>query len=223
MEIGLLGGTGPAGRGLALRFASTGHDVVIGSRSALRSAELVDEMLEANADHDLHIVGLSNAQAALADTVIIATPWDASAPTAKEFEPRLKGKLVVCMANALARVGSEFHALYPPRGSIAADVQANIPDSRVAAAFHHVPAKELSEISTPMEGDVLVCADRQEAIDATMTLIDGLPDLRALDCGSLSNAAPIEAFTAVLLQINRRYKTRSAVQILGVAESTDDS
>jgi len=178
-------------------------------------------MLEALDDDGLSITGLSNAQAALADTVIIATPWDSSAPMAKEFEPRLKGRLVICMANALARVGSEFHALYPPRGSIAADVQANIPDSRVAAAFHHLPAKELSDIGTPMEGDVLVCADRQDAIDATMKLVESLPVLRALDCGSLSNAAPIEAFTAVLLQINRRYKTRSAVQILGVSQ--DDS
>lgn len=216
MEIGLVGGTGPAGRGLALRLASVGHEVVIGSRSALRAAELVDELLEEHGTRDLALQGVANTQAALADTVVIATPWDACAPTAAEFSPRLRGKLVICMANALARVGHEFHALYPPRGSIAADVQAAIPDSMVAAAFQHLPAKELGDISVPMHGDVLVCADRQEAIEQTAALVQTMPYLRPLDCGSLSNAAPIEAFTAVLLQINRKYKTRSAVQIMGV-------
>lgn len=216
MEIGLVGGTGPAGRGLALRLASVGHDVVIGSRSALRAAELVDEMLEEHHGLDLKLQGLSNPQAALADAVILATPWDACAPTAAEYAPRLKGKLVICMANALARVGNEFHALYPPRGSIAADVQASIPDSKVAAAFQHLPAKELGEIATPMEGDVLVCGDKQEAIDLTIELVSKMKNLRPLDCGSLSNAAPIEAFTAVLLQLNRKYKAQTAVQITGL-------
>ncbi|MGI9625185.1 MAG: NADPH-dependent F420 reductase [Acidimicrobiales bacterium] len=219
MEIGLVGGTGPAGRGLALRLASVGYEVAIGSRSALRSAELVDEMLEAHAERELSLQGLSNGQTALADIVIIATPWDASAPTASELSPRLKGKLVICMANALARVGSEFHALYPPRGSIAADVQASIPDSRVAAAFQHLPAKELGDIDEPILGDVLVCADRQDAIDETLEIVSSMPALRGLDCGSLSNAAPIEAFTAVLLQLNRRYKTRSAVQITAIDDT----
>ncbi|MFV2038893.1 MAG: NADPH-dependent F420 reductase [Acidimicrobiales bacterium] len=223
MEIGLLGGTGPAGRGLALRLASVGHEVVIGSRSALRSAELIDEMLEIHPDRDLSIAGMTNAQAALADTVILAMPWDVCAPTAAELSPRLRGKLVICMANALARVGSEFHALYPPRGSIAADVQASIPDSRVAAAFHHVPARELGELDTPMEGDVLVCADRQVAIDETMEIVQRMKNLRPLDCGSLSNAAPIEAFTAVLLQLNRKYKTRAAVRTTGLADESADT
>ena len=106
----------------------------------------------------------------------------------------------------------------PPRGSIAADVQAAIPDSRVAAAFQHLPAKELGEIDKDMIGDVLVCADRQEAIDETMAIVNTMPALRALDCGSLSNAAPIEAFTAVLLQLNKKYRTRSAVQVTGIEE-----
>ncbi len=219
MEIGLIGGTGPAGRGLALRLASVGHEVVIGSRSALRAAELIDEMRELYPERELNMTGMTNPQAAVADTVILATPWDACAPTARELSPRLRGKLVICMANALARVGNEFHALYPPRGSIAADVQAAIPDSRVAAAFQHLPARELGDINNPMEGDVLVCADRQEAIDEAMQIVSAMPNLRPLDCGSLSNAAPIEAFTAVLLQLNRKYKTRSAVQVTGIGDT----
>lgn len=211
-----MGGTGPAGRGLALRLAAAGYEVAVGSRSQSRSLEVVDDLIEPYPDREFKLMGLPNSQAALADQVVLATPWDACAPMASELAPRLKGKLVICMANALVRVGKEFHALYPPRGSIAADVQAAIPDSLVAAAFQHLPAKELGEIETPMDGDVLVCADKPEATEQTIEIIERMPNLRGLDCGSLANAAPVEAFTAVLLQLNRLYRTRSSVRITGL-------
>jgi len=216
MKIGIVGGTGPAGKGLALRLSSVGYDVDIGSRSSGRAAEVVEETLEQWKDSSFILRGVSNEEAARAEIVVLATPWDSCAPTAKSFKELLKGKLVICMANALARVGNEFHALYPPRGSIAADVQAAIPMSRVSMAFQHLPAKELGEIENNMEGDVLVCADEQDSIDRTIELVEKMPNLRGLDCGSLANAAPVEAFTAVLLQLNRLYKTRSSVSIIGL-------
>jgi NADPH-dependent F420 reductase len=216
MKIGIVGGTGPAGKGLALRLASVGYEVEIGSRSSGRAAEIVEEAVDSYRDRNFKILGVSNEEAARAEIVVLATPWDSCAPTAKRFREILKGKLVICMANALARVGDEFHALYPPRGSIAADVQASIPLSRVAMAFQHLPAKELGEIGSEMIGDVLVCADEQSAIDETIEIVERMPKLRGLDCGSLANAAPVEAFTAVLLQLNRLYKTRSSVHITGL-------
>ena len=127
MEIGIVGGTGPAGRGLALRLASLGYDVAVDSRSSGRAAEIIDDLNEVWGDKGYLLAGVSNEEAALADTIVLATPWDSCAPTAKALKKQLEGKLVICMANALARVGNEFHALYPPRGSIAADVQAAIP------------------------------------------------------------------------------------------------
>jgi NADPH-dependent F420 reductase len=223
MEIGIVGGTGPAGRGLALRLASVGYDVTIGSRSQVRAAELCEELIEAHDEYDLKIAGMTNGQAALADIVVLAAPWDSCAPMASEYSPRLRGKLVICMANALARVGKEFHALYPPRGSIAADVQAAIPSSRVSMAFQHLPARELGEIKNDMHGDVLVCADQQQAIDETIEVVERMPSLRGLDAGSLSNAAPVEAFTAVLMQLNRLYKTRASVQIMGLEDGEPDT
>ena len=216
MKIGIVVGTGPAGRGLALRLASVGYEIEIGSRSSGRAAEIVDELIEEWGDRGYQLKGVSNEEAALAEMVVLATPWDSCAPTAKALKKQLSGKLVICMANALARVGNEFHALYPPRGSIAADVQAAIPGSRVSMAFQHLPAKELGEIDTPMEGDVLVCADEQSAIDETIEIVNKMDNLRGLDCGSLANAAPVEAFTAVLLQLNKLYKTRSSVSIIGL-------
>lgn len=216
MKIGIVGGTGPAGQGLALRLSSVGYEVEIGSRSPGRAAEVVEEAVDSYRDRTFNISGVSNEEAARAEIVVLATPWDSCAPTAKAFREILKGKLVICMANALARVGDEFHALYPPRGSIAADVQASVPLSRVAMAFQHLPAKELGEIESDMIGDVLVCADEQSAIDETIEIVERMPKLRGLDCGSLANAAPVEAFTAVLLQLNRLYKTRSSVHITGL-------
>jgi NADPH-dependent F420 reductase len=129
---------------------------------------------------------------------------------------QLQGKVVISMANALAKVGNEFQPLVPPRGSVAASVQAAVPHSQVAAAFHHVPAKELGDLDHPVDTDVLICSDHPAATNTATDIVGRIPDLRPLDAGQLSNAAPIEAFAAVLLQLNVRYKTRVAVRFTGL-------
>jgi len=216
MEIGIVGGTGPAGSGLALRLAVAGHHVVIGSRSQERSAEVVANLLEKWPHLADSIVAGDNSAAASGELVVIATPWDAAWTTAKSVGHRLAGKVVLCMANALIRVGHEFQPLVPPRGSVAASVQAAVPTSYVVAALHHVPAKELGDLNHAVESDVLVCSDHAEAKRQCMELVTQIPDMRPLDAGDLTQAAPIEAFTAVLLQLNTRYKTRVAVKFTGI-------
>jgi NADPH-dependent F420 reductase len=216
VQIGVLGGTGPAGRSLAARLADSGHDVIIGSRSRYRALEERDKLISRWATHDLSIAAENNEGAAEAEVVVIATPWDAAASTAKSVSGQLAGKVVISMANALAKVGHEFQPLVPPRGSVAASVAAAVPRSLVAAALHHVPARELGELDEPVESDVLICSDHPSAIEATAALVASMPDMRPLDAGELSNAAPIEAFAAVLLQLNVRYKTRAAVKFTGI-------
>lgn len=216
MRIGVLGGTGPAGSALAVRLASVGLDVVIGSRSAERATEVCEEVRKRWPDRDLQLTGASNPHAASTDVVVIATPWDAAPPTARSVHEHLDGKVVISMANALAKVGHEFQPLVPPRGSVAASVQAAVPHAHVAAAFHHIPAKELAQIDEPVDSDVLICSDHPSATEATAELVRRIPDMRPLDAGELSNAAPIEAFAAVLLQLNIRYKTRAAVKLTGI-------
>ncbi|HWD46310.1 MAG TPA: NADPH-dependent F420 reductase [Actinomycetota bacterium] len=216
MRIGVLGGTGPAGRALSARLASGGFDVVIGSRSRYKAMEVTDKLLDRWPEHDLSIMAADNEGAADADVVVIATPWDAAAATAASVSKQLRTKVVISMANALAKVGHEFQPLVPPRGSVAASVQAALPESRVAAAFHHVPAKELGDLSQPVESDVLICSDHPSATQTTIEIVNELDDMRPLDAGELSNAAPIEAFAAVLLQLNVRYKTRAAVKFTGI-------
>lgn len=218
MQIGVLGGTGPAGSGLATRLAAVGFEVVLGSRSRYRAMEAADRIVERWPDRGLQITAGDNHTAASAEIVFIATPWDAAAATAQECERELKGKVVISMANALARVGHEFQPLVPPRGSVAASVQAAVPRSLVAATMHHVPAKELGDIAHPVESDVLVCSDHPSATATTIDVVSKIPDLRAVDAGELSNAAPIEAFAAVLLQVNVKYKTRVAIRFTGLPQ-----
>jgi NADPH-dependent F420 reductase len=122
------------------------------------------------------------------------------------------------MANALTRIGKEFQPLVPPRGSVAASIQAVLPRSHVCAALHHVPAKELGDLDHPIESDVLICSDFPDATAAASDLVRKIPNMRPLDCGELSLATPIESFTAVLLQLNVRYKTRVAVKFTSIPE-----
>ncbi len=157
-----------------------------------------------------------NAAAADCDMVVIATPWDGAATIAQAHEEALAGKIVISMANALVRVGHEFQPLVPPRGSVAAHVQAAVPRCRVVAAFHHLPATELGHIGEPIDSDVLICADDADAVLEVSAIVNKIPGCRPLDAGELSNATAIEAFTAVLLQLNVRYKTRVAPKLTGI-------
>jgi 8-hydroxy-5-deazaflavin:NADPH oxidoreductase len=218
VQIGILGGTGPAGSALAARLASVGFEVSVGSRSKYRAMEVVDKLHSQWAGRDLGIKAGDNRAAASADVVVIATPWDGAYGTATSVADLLDGKVVICMANALTRIGKEFQPLVPPRGSVAASVQAAVPGCQVAAGFHHVPAKELGDLDHPIESDVLICSDFPRATEVTSGLVGSIPNMRPLDAGGLSQATPIESFTAVLLQLNVHYKTRVAVKFTGIPE-----
>ncbi len=177
---------------------------------------MAEEVLAKWPDMALDIRGADNAGAAEAEMVVLATPWDSAIATLKPLREALAGKVVISMANALVREGREMLALIPPRGSVAAAVQATLPDSRVAAAFHHLPASEMEDLHSGLQADVLVCSDDSEAAAATESLIDGLDGLRPLNAGSLSQAAAIEAFTAVCITLNMRHKAHSTLRLAGI-------
>lgn len=216
VDVGILGGTGPLGRGLATRLAAAGTAVVIGSRHEARAQSVAAELTGAWPGRSLDVRGAGNDAAAAGELVILATPWDAALPTATGLAEALAGKVVVCVANALVKQGREMHALVPPRGSVAGAVQAALPDSAVAAACQHLPASTLADLDAPLEADVLVCADRPEARAATMDLLARVAGLRPLDAGGLASAAAVEAFTAVLVTLNIRYKAHSTLRLAGL-------
>jgi len=216
MDVGIVGGTGPAGRALAARLASVGLEVVIGSRSAERAGEICDGIAKKWPERQLPLFPAVNATAATAELVVLATPWDAAADTAASLQEQLAGKVVISMGNALTKVNGELLAVVPPGGSVAVGVQAAAPGALVSAAFHHLPARSLGDLDRDASGDVLVCSDHAAALDATAALIRKIPGLRPFSAGSLAAAGPVEAFTAVLLGLNARYKGRATIHLTGI-------
>lgn len=216
MHVGILGGTGPAGRGLAVRVAAAGHEVTLGSRDGARAASLASELVAAHPDRQLWLRGEDNVGAAQAELVVLATPWDGVIATVRPLREELTGKVVVSMGVAMAKFGREVLAVTVPRGSVAAMVQAALPASRVAASLHHLAAAEMEDLDSGLEADVLVCSDHRDAAEATMALVNSIDGLRGLDVGSLARAGAIEAFTAICVALNIRYKTATSLHVRGI-------
>lgn len=212
-SVGILGGSGPAGRGLGLRLAAAGWEVVLGSRARERADEAAANALAGAA---LPLRGGTNEEAAAQAVVVVATPFDGAAATVRALREPLEGKVVVSMVNAITRVAGEFQALVPVRGSVAATLQGVLPASRVSAAFHHLPAGALGALDERLDADVLVCADDDEAGDATVAMVDSIDGLRGVRAGTLASATAVEAITPVLLNVNVRYKAHVAVRLAGL-------
>jgi NADPH-dependent F420 reductase len=187
--------------------------VLVGSRDDARAAGIAAEL---RGDTELAIVGVTNEVAATAELVVAATPWDALIATMRPLAEVLAGKVVVSMANALVRERGEMVAILPARGSMAAALQAALPRSHVTAAFHHLPAALMEDPHSGLEADVLVCGDDKAARAATCEFVDTLAGLRAVEAGTLAQAGPIEAFTAVCITVNIRHKVHSTLRLGGL-------
>jgi NADPH-dependent F420 reductase len=216
VDIGVIGATGPAGRAVAVQFAAIGVEVVVGSRSEDRAGATVKELTGRWPGRDLPLVPGDNALAAAAEIVVVATPWEGVLTTLTDLLPALEGKLVISMANALTRWGRGMIPLLPPTGSVTAAVALALPRSRVVGAFHHLPAEPWADLEHPIQADVLVCSDSRGAAREVVALVDRLPGLRGIDAGGLGSALAIESMTALLIDVNRRYKTHAALQLTGV-------
>ena len=217
LTVAILGGTGDQGRGLAYRFARAGVRVVVGSRDSARAQTAAAE-IAAMPGVAGSVTGSANAQAAeSSDVVIIAVPWSAHADTIAPLAARLAGKIVVDCVNPLGFDAQGPYALPVAEGSAAQQAAALLPDSRVCAAFHHVSAVLLADPAVEsFELDVLVLGDDREAVGVVIDLAGRIPGMRGVYGGRLRNAGQVEAFTANLIAINRRYKAHSGVRITDV-------
>jgi len=211
--VGILGGTGPAGRGVAIRLASAGYDVVLGSRDESRAKETARTL---HARGDGHVRGASNDDAAACDLVVVATPWDSAVATVSALKSSLANKTVISMVNALAREGKELIPIYPPRGSMAAQLAFALPHSTIVGAFHHLPASEMENLDSGLDADVIIFSDASQARDDVATVVNEMPGLHAVVAGSMSLASAVEAFTAVCVSINIRHKAHSYVKLAGL-------
>lgn len=212
--VGILGGTGPAGRGVAIRLASAGYEVAIGSRDAERAYEIASR-LEPKGTGKVH--GVANADAAKCDLVIVATPWESTLDTVREFSSDLENKIVVSMVNAMQKQGRELHPVYPAAGSCAKEIAAALPTARVVTAFNHLPAAQMEDLESDLQADVIVCGADDESISEVATMVSSMPGLKAIEAGSLELAGAIEAFTAVCISVNIRNKAHSYVKLEGLS------
>jgi 8-hydroxy-5-deazaflavin:NADPH oxidoreductase len=217
ITVAVLGGTGPQGRGLARRWAAAGIPVVIGSRDAGRAAEAAAELADVTGG-DLR--GLSNADAAAAgDVVLVSVPYDGHAELLRSLAPVLAGKVVVDCVNPLGFDQEGGYALEVPDGSAAQEAAALLPGSTVVAAFHHVSAVVLNDPEVgSVDTDVLVLgeAEHRDATDLVRALADAIPGVRGVYAGRLRNARQVEALTANLIAINRRYKAHAGIRVTDV-------
>ena len=145
------------GRGLAVRLAASGVEVTVGSREPERASRAAREVVARWPGRTLDMDGAANEGAARADMIVVATPWDSAIPTVGPLRDLLAGKVVISMANALAKEGREMLALIPRTGGWAATVQAALPGSLVAAAFHHLPASEMEDLDSGLEAETCWC------------------------------------------------------------------
>jgi NADPH-dependent F420 reductase len=219
-SISVLGGTGALGRGLALRLARHGHAVVLGSRDAARAQASAEELCLTlgAAGVEGRIDGADNDEAAAAaDIVLLATPWDESGDSVAALASALAGRLVVSCINPLGFDAQGPHGLPVKEGSAAEQIAALLPDSTVAAAFHHLSAPSLADLDKDLSGeDVLVCGNDAAARARVVELAAAVTGRPGVDVGALRQARVLEPFTAVLIAVNKRYKTRAGVLLTHV-------
>jgi len=210
--LAILGGTGKEGPGLALRWANAGYVIIIGSRQA-EKAEATAAGLNETLGIDT-ITGLANKDAArVADISVLTVVATAHEPALKGLVDVLQGKILV---DATARV--DFRDPQPPTAPAAGEIAQEIlgPGVKVVAAFQNVPAYALKKLGQPIPSDVLICSDDVEAAEKVIQLAeDG--GMKAYYAGGLANAITVEGITAILISINKYYKTKTAsIGIIGV-------
>ena len=215
-QIAVIGGTGPQGKGLAYRWARHGHHVVLGSRSADRAGAAAKEI--ADRLPDATVSGAENAEAAAAaGVVVLAVPYDGHDDLVRSLADHLAGKVVISCVNPLGFDKQGPYGLDVPGGSAAETAAVLVPEARVVGAFHHVSAVSLwGEQEYLDHEDVLVCGDDADAKAVAMELARAVTSRDGVDAGRLRIARQLEPWTAVLISINKRYKTRSGTAISGI-------
>jgi 8-hydroxy-5-deazaflavin:NADPH oxidoreductase len=213
LTVAVLGGTGNQGRGLARRLAMAGHRVIIGSRDPGRAAAAAAELGSAP-----QISGAENEDAArAADLVIAAVPWEGHGALLARLAGALDGKIVVDCVNPIAFDARGAYPIPVPEGSAAQQAAAVLPGSIVVGAFHHVSAVLLLDPEVhEFDLDVLVLGDDRHATDLVQALAERIPGMRGVYAGRLRNCGQVEALTANLVSVNRRYKAHAGLRITDI-------
>ena len=218
MKIAIFGGPGDLGRGLAINFAAAGHEIIVGSRSQDRADQAAAGLKEALPDGTF--TPLENVAAAEAGEIaIVSIPWEGIESTIPPMAEALAGKIVISVVNALNFGKSGAIAVRDiPGGSCAHQIQELAPEAKVVVAYNNLPAAGLQH-REHLGADVLVCGKSKAARDEVIALTAAIPGTRALDAGPLANALIIEGMTAVIINLNRRYKGEASLAVEGLEEA----
>jgi 8-hydroxy-5-deazaflavin:NADPH oxidoreductase len=222
--IAVIGGTGPAGTGMALRWARAGETVIIGSRDAVR-AEQTAETIRKRVGASARLSGMENSAAcAASDLLVLTVPFDGQAALLKQLKPALRpGSILIDATVPLAASigGRASRTIGVWQGSAAQQTAELVPKGvSVVAAFHNVSAEVLnSENNEDVDCDVIVCSDDPNATEVAMELAAKIPRVRAIDGGKLENARIVEQITALLIGLNIRHKGHGGIRITGLPAS----
>ena len=220
--IGLIGGTGKLGRGLALRLAAAGYPVLLGSRTQARASDASETLrarLASAAVRAADIQGVENAAVvARADVVFLTLPFATLDDFLHDRGALLRGKVVVDVVNPLRIVDERVELVPVDEGSVGARVQRLAPGARVVSGFKNAAAGHLLKLERPVHGDILLASDDVDAKAAVAKLVAAIPELRAVDAGPLANAGLLESLTALELNLNRIHHAVTAVRILGIRD-----
>jgi NADPH-dependent F420 reductase len=212
--IGIIGGTGPEGKGLAARFARAGMEVLIGSRSAERGEEAAADVRERAGGN---VRGATNADAAKAAEIVVVTlPYSGQADTLPALKDDIGSRIVVSTVVPMQFSPGKVEMLTLDDGSAAQEAQRLLPDARVVGAYQNLAARKLFDVEHELDGDVIVCSDDKEALREIIWLTEQIPGLRGINGGPLAASHYVEGITTLLVHINRNYKTETSVRIVGV-------
>lgn len=217
--IAILGGTGPAGTGLALRWARAGETIIIGSRDPGR-AQAAAAKIKQGAGDQANVSGMENAAAcAASDILMLTVPFESQAALLKQLKPSIRAGTILIDATvplAASVGGRASRPLGVWQGSAAQQTVELVPKGvSVVAAFHNVPA-DLLNGDAPLDCDVIVCSDDPEAAQLTRQLAAKIPGVRAIDGGKIENSRIVEQITALLIGLNIRHKGHAGIRITGL-------
>ena len=211
-QLAIIGGTGAMGRGLAVRLARSGVEVVIGSRDAARGAAKAEELSADLAPDAPVITGTDNASAARAPIVVLAVPFESLEDNLDAIAASAGGAVVVSMVNPLGFDATGPHPISVPAGSVAEHIAARIPTARVVSAFNTVASPVLNAVDEPVDEDILVAGDDAEAVETVIALANRLEGARGVAVGALRLSSVLESLTPVLIGVNKRYRTHAGVR-----------
>ncbi len=213
--LSFVGGTGPEGLGLAMRFAHAGHQVIVGSRRKDRAEEGAAKI--SSRVPGAKVKGMENQEAVVAGSVVFITvPFDAQRETLEGLKDAFDSKIAVSTVVPMKFEKGKISAVLVEEGSAAQQAQKILAKARVVAAFQNLSAKELADVEHEVPSDVVACSDDLEAKKLVIGLASCIKGVRGIDGGGLANARYVEDITVLLLNINKVYKTQSSIKIVGV-------